>query len=233
MEAAQGAQAGSPKSRILVVDDEESIIEFVCMGLQYEGFETATAETGWAALDRFRSFAPHLVILDWMLPDLDGLAVCKRLRATSDVPILMLTAKGELDDKVLGLESGADDYVPKPFKFRELLARVRALLRRTNADPGRTLVFGDLALDRATREVTRAGVPVALTRREFELLELLLGRPRQVFTRDQVLTHLWGWEFEGDTKVVEVHRSALRAKLGDHDRSLIRTVRGVGYALGG
>ncbi|MBI3964603.1 MAG: response regulator transcription factor, partial [Chloroflexi bacterium] len=151
----------------------------------------------------------------------------------SDVPILMLTAKGELDDKVLGLESGADDYLPKPFKFKELLARVRALLRRAGADQGRTLTFADLVLDRATREVTRAGRSVDLTLREYELLELLLRRPRQIFTREQILNHLWGWEFNGDTNVVEVHVSALRAKLGDQDRRLIRTVRGVGYGLGG
>src|SRR6266542_5490692 len=125
------------KSLILVVDDEESILEFVTMGLRYEGFKTATAETGTAALRRFREANPQLIILDWMLPDKDGLQVCKDIRSTSDVPILMLTAKSDLDDKVLGLESGADDYLPKPFKFRELLARVRALLRRAGADQGR------------------------------------------------------------------------------------------------
>lgn len=220
-------------SRVLVVDDEESILEFVCMGLEYEGFETATASSGKDALDRFRAVAPHLIILDWLLPDLDGIAVCRSVRTISDVPILMLTSKGEVDDRVLGLESGADDYLPKPFKFKELLARVRALLRRSGADHGRTLAFGDLALNQATREVRRAGKPVDLTRREFELLELLMRRPRQVFTRDQVLNQLWGWEYDGDTNVVEVHVSALRAKLGDHDRRLIRTIRGVGYALGG
>ena len=223
----------APKSRILVVDDEESILELVTMGLRYEGFETSTAETGTAALRQFREVTPHLVILDWMLPDRDGIQVCKDLRSTSDVPILMLTARGELDDRVLGLESGADDYLPKPFKFRELLARVRALLRRAGADQGRHLVFGDLALDPAARSATLAGRRIDLTRREFDLLELFIRRPRHVFSRAQILDHLWGWEFDGDTNVVEVHVSALRAKLEDQDRRLIRTVRGVGYALGG
>jgi len=220
-------------TRILVVDDEESIVDFVCMGLKYEGFEVESADSGITALERFRSFAPHLLILDWMLPDRDGIEVCRELRAVSDVPIIMLTARGELEDKVEGLESGADDYLAKPFKFKELLARVRALLRRSGLDQGRHLVFGDLALDTATRVATRDSRPLDLTRREFDLLELLLRRPRQVFTREQVLYQVWGWEFAGDTNVVEVHISALRAKLGDRERRLIRTVRGVGYALGG
>jgi DNA-binding response OmpR family regulator len=221
------------KARILVVDDEESLLELVTMGLRYEGFDTAVADSGAVALRRFREVDPHLVILDWMLPDRDGLQVCKDLRSTSDVPILMLTARGDLDDKVLGLESGADDYLPKPFKFRELLARVRALLRRAGADQGRYLSFTDLIVDPAARTATHAGRRLDLTRREFELLELFIRRPRHVFTRAQILDHLWGWEFEGDTNVVEVHVSALRAKLGDEGRRLIRTVRGIGYALGG
>jgi DNA-binding response OmpR family regulator len=220
-------------SLILVVDDEESILDFVCMGLRYEGFATATAESGRTALDRFRELSPRLVVLDWMLPDRDGIQVCRQLRGISDVPILMLTAKGELDDKVAGLEAGADDYLPKPFKFRELLARIRALLRRAGADPGHRLVYDDLAVDVATREVNRDGRRVDLTRREFDLLELLARRPRHIFTRAQVLDHLWGFEFDGDTNVVEMHVSALRAKLGDRQKRLIRTVRGVGYALGG
>jgi DNA-binding response OmpR family regulator len=220
-------------SLVLVVDDEESILDFVCMGLRYEGFETATADSGRTALRRFRELSPRLVVLDWMLPDFDGIAVCRELRGISDVPILMLTAKGELDDKVAGLEAGADDYLPKPFKFRELLARVRALLRRAGADTGRRLVFHDLAVDVATREVSRGGRRVELTRREFDLLELLARRPRHVFTRAQLLDHLWGFDFDGETNVVEMHVSAIRTKLGDQEKRLIRTVRGVGYALGG
>jgi DNA-binding response OmpR family regulator len=220
-------------TRILVVDDEEAIVDFVSMGLRYEGFEVAAADGGREALRQFREFAPHLVILDWMLPDHDGIAVCKELRSVSDVPILMLTARGEVEDKVQGLESGADDYLPKPFKFQELLARVRAMLRRAGLDQGRLLVFGDLALDTATRQITLAGRPIELTRREFDLLELLMRRPRRVYSREQLLDQLWGWDYAGDTNVVEVHVSALRAKLGDRDRRLIRTVRGIGYALGG
>lgn len=219
--------------RILVVDDEESIIEFVTMGLNYEGFETLTAGTGVQALELFRGAHPDLVILDVMLPDKDGITVCKELRAVSNVPILMLTARGELEDKVVGLNSGADDYLPKPFKFQELLARVKALLRRSGMAQPQTVTFEDLVLDTSTHRVTRSGKPVDLTLREYELLELLLRRPHQVFTREQILNQLWGWDFVGDTNVVEVHVSALRAKLGDTDRRLIRTVRGVGYALGG
>lgn len=220
------------KRRVLVVDDEESIVDFVTMGLQYEGFETASAATGREALELFRTFRPDLVVLDRMLPDLDGIEVCKEIRKISNVAIIMLTARGDLEDKVSGLDSGADDYVPKPFKFKELRARIGALLRRTGLSSTHVLSFEDLELDTATRRVTRGARPIELTPREYELLELLLRRPRHVFTREQILTQLWGWDFTGDTNVVEVHVSALRTKLGDAERRFIRTVRGVGYALG-
>ncbi len=225
--------AAEAPARVLAIDDEEAMLEFLRMGLEYERYAVATAPSGRAGLRAFHDRGADLVILDRMLPDLDGVEVCKQIRAVSDVPILMLTARGEIDDKVLGLESGADDYLAKPFKFKELLARVRALLRRTGKDTGRRLTFADLVLDLATRQVSRDGRAVDLTRREFDLLELLMRRPRQVLTREQVLDHLWGFDFEGDTNVVEVHVSALRSKLGDEDKRLIRTVRGVGYALGG
>jgi two-component system response regulator MprA len=225
--------AAEAPARVLAIDDEEAMLEFLRMGLEYERYAVATAPTGRAGLRTFHDRGADLVILDRMLPDLDGVEVCKQIRAVSDVPILMLTARGEIDDKVLGLESGADDYLAKPFKFKELLARVRALLRRTGKDTGRRLTFGDVVLDLGTRHVSRDGRSVDLTRREFDLLELLMRRPRQVLTREQVLDHLWGFDFEGDTNVVEVHVSALRSKLGDEDKRLIRTVRGVGYALGG
>ncbi len=221
------------KSRILVVDDEESIIDFISMALNYEGFQVATAATGKEAMQVYGEFSPHLVILDWMLPEGDGLWVCKEIRAGSAVPILMLTARSQLEDKVLGLDSGADDYLPKPFKIQELLARIRALLRRSGADPGKVLSFGDVALNCATRRVTRDGQTVEVTGREFELLELLLRNPHQVLTREQILNQVWGWDYDGNANVVEVHMSALRNKLGDSDRRLIRTVRGVGYGLGG
>lgn len=221
-----------PDTTILIVDDEESILELLDMGLGREGFRVVAARNGREALDLFRQESPDLVILDWMLPEVDGLEVCRRLRAQSAVPILMLTARGELDDKVLGLETGADDYLPKPFKFKELLARVRALLRRIGADTGARMAFGDLSLDRVERRVTRAGQPVDLTLKEFEILEYLMRHPRQVLTREQILDKVWGWDYPGGANVVEVHVSALRSKLGDADRRLIRTVRGVGYALG-
>lgn len=220
------------ETTILTVDDEDSILELLEMGLGREGFRVVQARNGREALELFRQESPDLVVLDWMLPEVDGLEVCRRLRAMSGVPILMLTARGDLDDRVLGLETGADDYLPKPFKFKELLARVRALLRRTGADPGARLAFGDLALDRMERRVTRGGQVVDLTLKEFEILEYLLRHPRQVLSREQILDKVWGWDYPGGANVVEVHVSALRSKLGDADRRLIRTVRGVGYALG-
>lgn len=220
------------KRRILVVDDEPSIVDFVTMGLRYEGFEIACASSGREALERFHAFRPDLVVLDWMLPDLDGLEVCRRMRRISDVAVIMLTARAELEDKVVGLESGADDYIAKPFKFEELLARVRALLRRMGMASSPVLTHGDLSLDTSRRQVRRGGQLADLTLREYALLELLMRRPGQVFTREQILEQLWGFDFQGDTNVVEVHVSALRAKLGDVQRQLIRTVRGVGYGLG-
>jgi two-component system, OmpR family, response regulator MprA len=219
--------------RILVVDDEESIVDFIRMALTYEGFQVEVARTGREALEQFRSFQPELVVLDWMLPELDGLSVCRQLRVLSQVPILMLTARDGLDDKVLGLDSGADDYLPKPFKIQELLARVRALLRRAGGPAQKTLTFADVTLNTATRKVTRAGQSLELTGREFDLLEMLLRHPQQVLTKEQLLTQVWGWDYEGNANLVEVHMSALRTKLRDSDRQIIRTVRGVGYALGG
>jgi two-component system, OmpR family, response regulator MprA len=221
------------KTRVLVVDDEESIVDFIRMALQYEGFEVCVARDGQGALEQFRVQQPQLVVLDWMLPGKDGLEVCREIRGFSSTPILMLTARGELEDKVLGLDSGADDYLPKPFKIQELLARVRALLRRTGAEPGKVLNFADVTLNSTTRRVSRGSETLELTGREYDLLEILLRHPHQVLTKEQLLNQVWGWEFEGNTNVVEVHMSALRNKLGDSDRKLIRTVRGVGYALGG
>ena len=219
--------------RILVVDDEETLTDLLSTALSYEGYQVSVAADGVSALAIAQRERPHLVVLDWMLPGLDGLAVCQRLRTQSDVSILMLTARGELDDRVAGLESGADDYLVKPFKFKELLARVHAMLRRRNLQLDRRLRVGDLALDRETHEVWRADQPIELTPREFALLELLMAHPRQVFSREQMLNRIWGYDWVGDTNVVEVHISALRDKLGDAERQLIRTVRGVGYTLRG
>jgi DNA-binding response OmpR family regulator len=220
----------SEAARILVVDDEEAILDFVNVGLTHEGYQTRTASDGRAALESFRTFGPDLVILDLMLPDRDGIEVCRDLRAASDVLILMLTARGSLVDRVAGLDSGADDYLAKPFRLPELLARVRALLRRVGrGGDSRALTHGDLVLDTASRRVTLGGRPIELTRREFDLLELLATRPGQVYNREQILSRIWGYDFVGETNVVDVHVSAIRGKLGD--RRIIRTVRGVGYAL--
>lgn len=219
--------------RVLVVDDEETLVDLLSTGLTYEGFEVDVAQDGPSALKAAKEVQPHVVILDWMLPGLDGVSVCKQLRAASDVSILMLTARGELTDRVAGLDAGADDYMVKPFKFQELLARVNAMLRRRNLQARKRLAFGDVALDRDTREVWRNDAPVELTPREFGLLELMMSHPRQVFTREQMLNRVWGYDWVGDTNVVEVHISSLREKLGDTDRQTIRTVRGVGYTLRG
>jgi DNA-binding response OmpR family regulator len=219
--------------RILVVDDEDVLVDLISTGLRYEGFEVAVAMDGPAALAQAGAFQPHLVVLDWMLPGVDGLTVCRRLRAASDVAILMLTARGELEERVAGLEGGADDYLVKPFKFQELLARIRAILRRHHLSQSRRLSSGDLQLDRETREVWLAGQPVDLTPREFDLLAALMAHPRQVLTREVLLDRVWGYDYAADPNLVEVHISALRAKLGDTNRQLIRTVRGVGYTLRG
>jgi DNA-binding response OmpR family regulator len=219
--------------RVLVVDDEEVILDLISTGLRYEGFDVAMAADGRAALVLAAQFQPHLVVLDWMLPGLDGLAICQHLRAQSDVAILMLTAKGDLEERVAGLESGADDYLVKPFKFQELLARIRAILRRHRLSLRHRLSVGDLQLDHETREAWRAGRSLDLTPREFELLEVLMQHPRQVFSRETLLNRIWGYDYVADPNLVEVHISALRAKLGDTARQIIRTVRGVGYTLRG
>ena len=217
--------------RALVVDDEETILEFLGMGLGYEGFTVETAADGPSALAVADRFRPDLVLLDWMLPGLDGVEVCRRLRARGDVAIVMLTAKGEVDDRIAGLDAGADDYVPKPFRFQELLARIRAVLRRRDIVLHRVLKAADVTLDSGTREVTRAGQPVELTPREFDLLELLLAHPGQVFPRETILNRLWGYTFVGDSNVIDVHIGALREKMGDRPPKLIQAVRGVGYVL--
>jgi len=168
-----------------------------------------------------------------MLPDLEGIEICRRIRGVSQTPVLLLTARTEVEDRVMGLDSGADDYLCKPFKMKELQARVRALLRRSGADPGNSLSFGEIRLEVSTRAVTRAGQAVNLTAREFELLELFLRNPRRLLTKEALITHLWGWDQDGSQNALEAHISALRSKLADLDRQLIRTVRGVGYCLGG
>ena len=216
---------------ILVVDDEESILESVTYSLGHEGYRTETAMTGEEAIKLFQATQPDLVILDYMLPDRSGIEVCQAIRTLAEVPVLFLTARDQLDDKVQAFDSGADDYLSKPFKFKELLVRLRALLRRSgNRD--RAMTFGEISLDTNTRRVTCQGQQVHLTLREFQLLELLMRRPHFVYTREQLLQQLWGWDPTTETNVLDVHVSSLRAKLGDADRKVIRTVRGVGYSLG-
>jgi DNA-binding response OmpR family regulator len=217
--------------RVLVVDDEPLIVELLTMGLDYEGFEVSVARTGFEALEQAQSKRPDLVVLDVMLPGLDGIEICKRLQDQANVGILMLTARGEIDDRIIGLESGADDYLIKPFHFRELMARLRAILRRRGINLNRSLRVGDLVLDRQARRVTRGGRVVELTPREYDMLELFVSHPRQVFPRDVILNRVWGYDYLSDTNVIDVHVRHLREKLGDDDRSLIRSVRGVGYAL--
>jgi DNA-binding response OmpR family regulator len=219
--------------RVLVVDDEPTITEFLETGLTYEGYSVRTLGDGSCALQTVREFRPDLVILDVMLPGLDGFEVLKQLRREDDIAVLMLTARDELDDTVRGLEGGADDYLVKPFKFKELLARVRAVLRRRRIALPHILQSGDIRLDRDTHQVSLADTPIYLTPREFDLLETLMAHPNQVLTKETLLNRVWGYEYIGDTNVVEVHISALREKLGDRDRQRIQTVRGVGYTIRG
>ena len=217
--------------RVLVVDDEPLIVEMLTMGMGYEGFEVSVARTGFEAIDQARSVRPDLVVLDVMLPGIDGVEVCRKLRAQGNVGILMLTARGEVEDRIQGLDSGADDYLVKPFSFRELMARARAILRRKGVNLQQVLRVGDVVMDRQTRRVTRGDSPVELTVREFDILELFLTHPRQVFSRDVILNRIWGYEYLGDTNVIDVHIRHLREKLHDEDRHLIRSIRGIGYSL--
>ena len=221
---------------ILVVEDETKIADLIRRGLIYEGYQANVAYDGLSALTLARDTPPELVILDVMLPGLDGLEVCRRLRAGSDVPILMLTARDAVRDRVAGLDAGADDYLVKPFDFDELLARVRALLRRRGArvESGtiEILRFGDLSLNTATRQATRNGRLLDLTAKEYDLLDLFMRHPRQVLTRDVIYDQLWGYDFGGESNIIEVYVRYLRSKLeANGEPRLIQTIRGVGYAL--
>ncbi|HID86493.1 MAG TPA: response regulator transcription factor [Anaerolineae bacterium] len=216
--------------RILVVEDEPDVARFVQRGLIYAGYTVDVAHEGQEGLNLARDNVPDLVVLDVMLPDMDGLEVCRRLRrGDPDLPILMLTAKDAVPDRVAGLDAGADDYLVKPFAFDELLARIRALLRRAQPQARATLRFADLVLDTATREVRRGGRPIQLTPKEYELLELFMRHPRQVLSRGTIFDRIWGYDFGGESNIIEVYVRYLRKKLGPPN--LIQTVRGVGYAL--
>jgi two-component system, OmpR family, response regulator MprA len=219
--------------RILIVEDDPAILKLLQRGLSYEGYLVDTATDGRTGLNLARDHNPDLVILDWMLPGMDGLDVCHRLRLGGAVPILMLTAKDTIQDRVQGLDAGADDYMVKPFNLDELTARVRALLRRTQSERVQVLKFADLSLDTSTREVTRGTNLIQLTAKEHELLELFLRHPRQVLTREVIFDRVWGYDFGGESNVLEVYIRYLRQKLEDNEQlpRLIHTVRGVGYVL--
>jgi two-component system response regulator MprA len=221
---------------ILVIEDEERILQFLRRGLSYEGYRVETAVNGTDGLQIAQEQPPDLVVLDWMLPELelglDGLEVCRRLRAASDVPILMLTAKDSVADRVQGLDAGADDYLVKPFALNELLARVRALIRRSRSDEPEILSFESLRLDTGTHQAFRGERVIELTAKEYELLELFLRHPRQVLTRDQIFDRVWGYDFGGESNIIEVYVRYLRQKSEANGESrLIHTVRGVGYVL--
>ncbi len=224
-------EGGAMKAHILVVDDDPRITDLLRRILAYEGYSVAVAATGNAAQNSTLERAPDLVILDIMLPGIDGLEVARRLRAAGDnVSILMLTARDTVADRVKGLETGADDYLVKPFAHEELLARVKAMLRRNLAERSEVLRYADVELDTGTRVAHRKGREIELSPTEYELLALFLRRPRQVLTRDIILDRVWGMDFEGSSNVMEVYVGYLRAKLeAEGEPRLIHTVRGVGY----
>lgn len=222
------------RGSVLVVDDDASLAEMLSIVLRQEGFDSRVVARGDAALDAFRDYKPDLVLLDLMLPGKDGIDVCKEIRAESGVPIVMLTAKGDTVDVVVGLESGADDYIVKPFKPKELVARVRARVRRNDVSQDEGLTIGDVSIDVAGHSVTRDGKPINLTPLEFDLLVCLARKPWQVFTREVLLEQVWGYRHSADTRLVNVHVQRLRSKV-EHDPEnpeVVVTVRGVGYKAG-
>jgi two-component system OmpR family response regulator len=225
---------GSPV-RVLVVDDEANLTELLSMALRYEGWEVQTAGTGLKAVRAAKEFQPDAVVLDMMLPDFDGLEVLRRMRADSPaVPVLFLTAKDAVEDRVAGLTSGGDDYVTKPFSLEEVVARLRALMRRTAVvadEASSLLVVGDLTMDEDSHEVTRGGDQINLTATEFELLRYLMRNPKRVLSKAQILDRVWNYDFGGQANVVELYVSYLRKKIDVGREPMIHTMRGVGYVL--
>jgi DNA-binding response OmpR family regulator len=220
-------------AHILLVEDEVKLARFIELELGSEGYRVSVAHDGMTGLSLARESQPDLAILDWMMPGLTGVELCRRLRATGiKVPVILLTARDEVGDRVIGLDAGADDYLVKPFSIEELLARIRAHLRRTQETDADLLQFEDLSLNRRTREVHRGTRSIELTAKEFDLLQYLMSHPRQVFTRDQILENIWGYDFLGDSNIIEVYVRYLRLKLEqESEKRLIHTARGVGYSL--
>jgi len=222
----------SNKIKILIVDDDAHIAELITLYLNKEGFETFEANGGKKAVEMFGKISPHLVLLDIMLPEKDGYQVCREIRQISAVPIIMLTAKGETFDKVLGLELGADDYIVKPFDAKELVARVKAVLRRygkNGTDTHKQVVVPNLTINQSTYTITYRGSAIDFPPKEFELLYFLASHPNQVFTRDQLLDKIWGYEYIGDTRTVDVHIKRIREKMPQEEVWSLKTVWGVGY----
>ncbi len=224
--------ANTNKIKVLVVDDDRHIAELISLYLNKEGYETKEVYSGRKAIEEFASYSPFLVLLDLMLPEMDGYQVCSEIRKISSVPVIMLTAKGETFDKVLGLELGADDYIVKPFDPKELIARVKAVLRRYNkkdGDSAKQVVVPNMTVNPSTYIVTYHGTELELPPKEFELLYFLASHPNQVFTREQLLDSVWGYEFMGDTRTVDVHMKRVREKMPFEDNWSLKTVWGVGY----
>lgn len=219
-------------ARVLIIEDDEQILKFLRRGLAYEGYQVDTAMDGPSGLAIARDNPPDVVVLDLMLPGMDGLEVCRRLRAGGPVPILILTAKDTLNDRIQGLDMGADDYMVKPFNLDELLARIRALLRRSQPSHPQILRFADLTLDTGTRQAVRGDKVIPLTAKEYELLELFMRSPRQVITRETIFDKVWGYDFGGESNIIEVYIRYLRQKLEEGGQPrLLHTVRGMGYVL--
>jgi two-component system response regulator MprA len=238
----QAKQSNQTTALVLVIDDEESIIDLIKLGLKYEGFEVVAASDGEEGIASAQRSNPIFIILDWMLPDMDGLEVCRRLRSnptTHDIPILLLTAKGEVGSRVEGLNTGADDYLTKPFSFEELVARIRAILRRLDhsamAENSQVLTVGDIELNMATHEVTRNGQQIDLTKTEYDLLHLFMSHVGQALDRQTILNQVWGYDFLGETNIIEVYVRYLREKIENSPSSprYIQTIRGVGYIMKG
>lgn len=236
--------AREARPRVLIIEDEPGIVDFIELGLNYEGFEVASVNNGLEGLEMALTKQFDLILLDLMLPLLDGIEVCRKVRQVSPVPIIILTARDDLDDRVMGLDAGADDYITKPFQFKELVARIRAILRRQSLDTprpgshfaknegpkaGQLIQVADLTLNVDTREFSRGSRAIDLSLREFELLELFMRHPNQVLRRQTILDRIWGFDFTGDTNIIEVYVRYLRNKMGEPN--LIQTVRGVGYVL--